>query len=159
MGFLDDIFKGVSEFVSNPIGKVGQMTGDFVGGDIGKGIKDVSKIGSYIMNPAALLSDTLSGGLNSLVSNLGSGQGTDLANIDWGGIGNKAWDMANSPVGQQLINKALPGQTGQASNAASTLSGLLSGGGGNGSQSRVFSQYTPPAWTPLISNYRGVNNG
>ena len=151
MGFLDDIFKGVGEFVSNPVGKIGQMTGDFVGGDIGKGIKDVSKIGSYIMNPAALLSDTLSGGL---MNGLSGG----LENIDWGGIGGNLWNMANSPVGQKLIDSALPGQTGQASNAANTLSGLLSGGGGNGSQSQVFSQYNPPAWTPLISNFsQGVN--
>ena len=104
MGLWEDLgsaLKGIAEFATNPVGKVGQMTGDFVGGDTGKQIRDISRIVSYITNPAAFMSDTLlgtsGGGVNESARYVGEGVG-----------GNTGQDIKNAgktvSTGLQLIN-------------------------------------------------------
>lgn len=150
MGWFEDItngnlarsiggaLQGAAQLVTNPVGKIGQMTGDFVGGDIGKQIRDASRGASYVFNPAAILTDTLTGasggGVNELARYAGDFDPTNRdAYKNVGQTATGAIQLANlltpgNPLWQGNTYQNILGKTGQAVNdTIGTAGSLLTG--------------------------------
>lgn len=170
MGIFEDIgnaLKGGFELFTNPVGKVAQMTGDLLGGNIGQDFRNFgSQYGSLAstLTGSGLLGNLLQGGLGStgkaissympsdFNSYLSSGSLGDISNMasspDWLKTGGEAlktgYDFANSPVGQMVTKKLLAEPQGQESQ--SKLAGLLTP---SQTTSRTYSAYNAPGWTPL----------
>ena len=126
---LADAATGAFQLVTNPVGKIGQMTGDFVGGDVGKGIRDVSSAAS-LFTPGGLGGSVLGGmlGTGDMASKAGNiiggigdtlqkgvGSAGQLGNMLSGGdtlgkigeIGQGVVGALNSPLGSKAADYAL----------------------------------------------------
>jgi len=89
---LGDLAKGAFEIVTNPIGKIGQMTGDFVGGDVGKGIRDVSSVAGGFTSPFGVAGAVRTG---SRMAGEGIGGETGRGLGEWGKSVGMGLDVAN----------------------------------------------------------------
>lgn len=120
-----DVGKGAFDLVTNPVGKIGQMTGDFVGGDVGNVIRQGSSLAGMLSPGGAIgglgaIGNVISGG--NTIGKIGEGAqnlGKMLSGADWGGMGKGALDIANSSLGQKGIDYAIGQQKAdQTQNAA-----------------------------------------